>query len=175
MKKFFSFAIVAFAAVAFVACGNSAPKLEGTEVAKKYFTFIQPTGWEMEGNGADENKVVLLFEDSVKYRVTVEANDHCGWEHEIGYYTGDTETYKALPAEQDIVVGDATFKGFQKNSDLYTFYMTKLTNADEDGDGKLTVSISTNKYDVDPLQNPIFKDFIANVKLNVKEGAAKAE
>ena len=54
MKKFLSFAVVAFAAVTFVACGNSAPKLEGTEVAKKYFTFIQPTGWEMEGNGADE-------------------------------------------------------------------------------------------------------------------------
>lgn len=54
-------------------------------------------------------------------------------------------------------------------------YITKLTNADEDGDGKLSVSISTNKYDVDPLQNPIFKQFIANVKLNTKEGEAKAQ
>ena len=53
--------------------------------------------------------------------------------------------------------------------------VTKLINADGDGDGKLSVYISTNKYSVDPLQNPIFKDFVANIKLNMKEGEAKAE
>ena len=175
MKKILSFAVVAFAVAAFVACGNSAPKLEGTEVVKKYFTFIQPTGWEIQGNGADQNKVEMVFEDSVKYWVTIEANDHCGWEHEINFYTNDADFIDPLPAEQDVVVGDVTFKGFQKERNKYTMYITKLTNADEDGDGKLTVSISTNKSDVDPLQNPIFKTFIANVKLNAKEGAAKAE
>ena len=174
MKKILYFAFAALAAVVFVACGNSAPKLEGTEVVKKYFTFIQPTGWEVE-EGVDENKVIMHFEDSVKYTVTIEANDHCGWDHEIEFYTKDADFVDPLPAEQDIEANGVVFKGFQKDADKYTMYITKLTNADEDGDGKLSVSISTNKYDVDPLQNPIFKQFIANVKLNTKEGEAKAQ
>lgn len=174
MKKVFAFAAVAVAVVAFVAC-KSTPKLEGTEVAKKYFTFIQPTGWQIQDSESNDDKVVLTFEDSVKYRITVEANDHAGWEHEIDFYTNDADFVDPLPAEQDVDANGVIFKAFQKDSDKYTMFLTKLTNADEDGDGKLSVTISTNKYDVDPLQNPIFKQFIANIKLNAKEGAAKAE
>ena len=61
MKKFLSFAVVAFAAVTFVACGNSAPKLEGKEVVKKYFTLIQPTGWTVEEGEVNDNKIVFTF------------------------------------------------------------------------------------------------------------------
>ena len=165
MKKIFSIAIAALAVAVFAAC-SSKPKLEGTEVVKKYFTFIQPTGWEVEGNGADENKVIMHFEDSVKYTVTVEANDNCTYENEIKFYSEEADFCKPLPADQDIQANGITFKGFQKPSDLYTFYITQLTNAEK---GKLTVSVSTNKYDVDPMQNPIIKDFIANVKLNEKK------
>ena len=174
MKKIFSFTIVAFAAIAFVAC-KSTPKLEGKEVVKKYFTLIQPTGWEMEGNGANQNEIVLLFEDSVKYRVSVEASDNAIWERELNFYTNDADFIDPLPAEQDIQVGDITFKAFQSADDKDLMYITKLINADEDGDGKLSVYITTNKHGVDPLQNPIFKDFVSNIKLNMKEGEAKAE
>lgn len=171
MKKIFCFAIAALAVAMFTAC-SSKPKLEGTEVVKKYFTYLQPTGWEVEGNGADENKVIMHFEDSVKYTVTIEANDHCSYESEIKFYSEDADFCKPLPAEQDIQANGLTFKGFQKESDKYTFFITELTNAEK---GKLTVSMSTNKNDVDPLQLDIFKEFIANVKLNAKEGEAKAE
>ncbi len=132
---------------------------------KKYFTFIQPTGWEVE-DGADENKVILHFGDSVKYTVTVEANDNCTFENELKFYSEEADFCKALPADQDIQANGLTFKGFQKPRDLYTFYITELTNAEK---GKLTVSASTNRYDVDPMQEQIIKDFIANVKLNEKK------
>jgi len=175
MKKFLSFAVVAFAAVTFVACGNSAPKLEGKEVVKKYFTLIQPTGWTVEEGEVNDNKIVFTFEDSVKYRISVEAVETAGWEHEINFYTNDADFTDPLPAEQDIQAGDITFKAFQSADDKDLMYITKLINADGDGDGKLSVYITTNKYSVDPLQNPIFKDFVANIKLNMKEGEAKAE
>ena len=159
MKKFLSFAVVAFAAVTFVACGNSAPKLEGKEVVKKYFTLIQPTGWTVEEGEVNDNKTVFTFEDSVKYRISVEAVETAGWEHEIDFYTNDADFTDPLPAEQDIQAGDITFKAFQSADDKDLMYITKLINADGDGDGKLSV----------------FKDFVANIKLNMKEGEAKAE
>lgn len=174
MKKIFCFAIAALAVAMFTAC-SSKPKLEGTEVVKKYFTLIQPTGWTVEEGEVNNNKIVFTFEDSVKYRISVEAVETAGWEHEINFYTNDADFTDPLPAEQDIQAGDITFKAFQSADDKDLMYITKLINADGDGDGKLSVYITTNKYSVDPLQNPIFKDFVSNIKLNMKDGAAKAE
>lgn len=164
MKKIFSFAVVALAVAVFAAC-SSKPKFEGQEVVKKYFTFIQPTGWEVEDE-ANENKVILHFGDSVKYTVTIEANDNCTYETELKFYSEEADFCKALPEEQNIEANGLTFKGFQKPSDLYTFYMTELTNAEK---GKLTIGASTNRYDVDPTQELIIKEFIAHVKLNEKK------
>ena len=158
MRKIFSIVATAFAVAAFVACGgNSAPKLDGTEIVKKDFVLIQPTGWEAVQN--EDAKVEIHGKDSVAtVRIMVEAQADRDYAKELEYYTSD-DIYQPV---EDFQSEGFTFKVFKRSQNETCRYIFVAPLTAEKG--ALKIFLSDDRLVSDPITRQIARDIIANIK-----------
>lgn len=160
MRKLFFSAVAAFALAAFVACGGGAPKLEGTEVVKADFAFIQPTGWEVSDyqDGDDIGAEVKGKDSTATVFITIKSLPNRNYEKEVEYYNGDEDT-KAI---EDFQADGITFKTYKRQRGESAYYI--LIAPRPSGSGTLSVSLNDDRLVSDPMTRQIAKDIIATIK-----------